>query len=240
MCKQIIRAILIFTVITLGISVEYSFGQSFSYPAIKKSAQAVNDFVPTGWTILDSACGDLNSDRLQDAAIILQYKDSVLIVKAPEDTVLTQPRILLITFKDPGKNSFHLIAQSNSFILPHDNSAMEDPYQEMAINKGILEIRFQIFYNIGSWYLTNAEYKFKYYKQQVVLVGANTSSVHRATGNFVEHNYNFVKKTRSLSKGNHQDGSKKTSAKALNITELRTINSFSKPFTWEVEKGVYL
>src|SRR5580765_3818971 len=103
-----------------------SYGQAFSYPSIKSNGNTIADFTPVGWTILDSAYGDLNKDGLQDAAIVLQHKDSVTLL-TNEDTVLTQPRILLILFKNPGNNGFRLTEQSNSFILKHDNPSMDDP-----------------------------------------------------------------------------------------------------------------
>ena len=57
-----------------------SFGQSFSYPLIKSVGVSTNEFVPFGWTILDSAFGDLNKDGTDDAAIVLQHRDSVLLI----------------------------------------------------------------------------------------------------------------------------------------------------------------
>jgi len=109
--------------------------------------------VPISWTILDSAYGDLNKDGIKDAAIILQHKASVSVINGLQDTVLTQPKILIILFKNCFDSSFALIEQRSSFILKHDNSAMDDPYQEMAIKYKVLEIKFHLFYNMGSWYV---------------------------------------------------------------------------------------
>jgi hypothetical protein len=106
--------------------------------------------VPISWKILDSAYGDLNKDGIKDVAIILQHKDSVSIINGLQGTVLTQPRILIILFKNLFDRSFGLIEQSSSFILKHDNSSMDDPYQEMTIKNGVLEIKFHLFYNMGS------------------------------------------------------------------------------------------
>ena len=83
-----------------------SFGQEFSYPVVNQSGKSIDDLFPTGWTILNTATGDLNRDKLSDVVMILQHKDSVSIVKPgnSEDTVLTQPRILVILFKDSSGN----------------------------------------------------------------------------------------------------------------------------------------
>ena len=78
-----------FLIFVLTISFNVSYGQDFAYPSIESQGQSIADFVPIGWTILDSATGDLNTDGLKDAIIILQYKDSVRLVNNNEDTVLT-------------------------------------------------------------------------------------------------------------------------------------------------------
>ena len=218
----------------------FSYGQDFSYPIIKTKGRHLVDFAPDRWTILDSAYGDLNKDAIKDAAIILQYKDSIILVNNEEDTVLTQPRILLILFKNAAGNNFELTEQSNSFILKHDNSAMDDPYQELSINKGVLEIRFHLFYNMGSWYVTNAVYKFRYQKGQFVLIGADNFFFHRATQDYEDYSYNFLTKKRILTKGNENKGTKKTFSKTLNISTLKTLKTFLEPFSWEVEKDIYL
>lgn len=217
-----------------------SYGQNLSYPSIKTTGQSIIDFVPTGWTILDSAYGDLNKDGIKDAAIVIQHRDSILLINSLEDTVLTQPRILLVLFKKSSENSLRLVEQSNSFILKHDNSAMDDPYQELAINNGILEIKYHLFYNMGSWYVTNAVYKFRYQQGQFVLIGAENSSFHRATHDLEDYSYNFLTKKRALTKGNDNKGTKKTTWKSLNISQLKTLKTFSEPFTWEVETDFYL
>lgn len=229
-----------FLTFILTIFFSVSYGQGFSYPSIKSTGQNITEFVPTGWTIFDSAYGDLNKDGMKDAGIVIQHKDSILLVNSLQDTVLTQPRILLVLFEKPGNNGFELIEQSNSFILKHDNSAMDDPYQELAIKNGTLEIKFHLFYNMGSWHVTNAVYKFRYRQGQFTLIGADNSSFHRATHDFEYYSYNFLTKKRALTKGNDNKGSKKTSWKTLSISELKTLKTLNEPFTWQVEKDIYL
>src|SRR4030095_1186015 len=134
--------------------------------------------------------------------------DSIAVVKDVEDTVITQPRILIILFKNRADNSFELVQQSNSFILMHDSPTMDDPFHELNIYAGILEIKFRLFYNIGGWYASTASYKFRYQKQEFILIGADYFSIHRATMDFEEYSYNFLTKKRSLTKGNEEKGTK--------------------------------
>jgi hypothetical protein len=221
---------------------ECSFAQNFSYPSIWQSGSSITDFVPSSWTIIDSALGDLNKDNLIDYAVVLQHADSVTISKTEDDivdTVLTQPRMLLILFKS-SNNSLYLAEQNNSFILNHDNPDMEDPYQFCKIDKGILQIAFRLFYNMGSWYVNNATYKFRYQNNQFALIGAEYRSFHRASQDFEEYSYNFLAGKRSLTSGNEEKRTKKTEWKTLKIFPLQTLKTFHQPFTWEVEDDMYL
>lgn len=224
----------------LTIFINVSYGQSFLYPVIKSNGQNIVDFVPVGWIILDSAYGDLNKDGLKDAAIILQHKDSVSLVNSSEDTVLTQPRILLLLFKNPADNKFSLIEQSNSFILKHDNSIMDDPYQGIAIDKGILKIDFHLFYNAGSWYSTSSTYKFRYDRKKFILIGADLLTIHRATLDYEDYSYNFLTKKKTYTKGNEQNGTKKIALKNFALSSIMTFKTFKEPYSWKVERDVNL
>jgi hypothetical protein len=237
----------------LSLTAGFAFGQKFSYPSVKQNGRVLKDFVPKGWTILDSAKGDLNKDKLADAAVILQHTDRVKLPKdtnndAPvKDTVVIQHRILTILFKNPGDGKYYLAEQSNSFIM--DNSdpplndgppLMDDPYQGMKIENGILQISFGLSYSMGNWDTTNASYKFRYQQNQFALIGADYYSMHRATQDYSNYSFNFLSGKRLLEKGNEAKGTKKTYWKSLNIKLLKTLQSFTAPFTWEVESDLYL
>jgi hypothetical protein len=227
-------------IVILTILFNVSYGQFFLYPTIISNGQSINDFVPLGWKILDSAFGDLNKDGLKDAAIILQYKDSVSMVNNLEDTVLTQPRILLLLFKNPTNNKFLLVEESNSFILKHDNAILDDPYQGITIDKGILKIAFHLFYNMGSWYSTSSTYKFRFDKKEFVLIGADLLTIHRASLEYQAYSYNFLIRKRSYTKGNEKTGAKKTSVRILDLSLFQTFKTFKHPYSWEIETGVKL
>jgi hypothetical protein len=224
----------------LTIYFSVSYGQNFSYPSIKSTGLSITDFVPAGWTILDSAYGDLNKDAINDAAIVIQHIDSVSLINSLEDSVLTQPRILILLFKNAANNKFTLIEQSNSFILKHDNSILDDPYQGITINKGVLKIEFHLFYNMGSWYSTSSTYKFRFDRKTFVLIGADLSTIHRATLDYEDYSYNFLTKKRSYTKGNDQSGMKKTTQKIFSLTSLKTFKTFKEPYSWEIEADINL
>ncbi|WP_153798976.1 hypothetical protein [Foetidibacter luteolus] len=231
------RYIFIFTIILASNS---SFGQTISYPSIKKTGINLGNFVPNGWLILDSAYGDLNSDGVSDAAVVIQQKDSIMKVDNDEDTLFTQPRILLILFKNSTGNLFYLAEQSNSFIMKHDNPSMDEPYIKTSITGGILKINFLLFYYNGTWYVTNASYKFRYQKGEFILAGADKFSFHRSTHEYEDYSYNFLTGKRRLEKGNDNNESKRIWWKTMKGLQPKTLKSFTEPFTWEVEPGIFL
>ncbi|HMK03168.1 MAG TPA: hypothetical protein VK489_03215 [Ferruginibacter sp.] len=223
------------------LSFAYSCAQHFSYPTLNQTGKNINDFVPAGWVIHATAAGDLNSDKLNDIVLVLQYKDSISFVKAddPQDTVTTQPRMLAIIFKDTVKY-YVLAEQSNAFIPNHDNPVMSDPFTGIRIDKGSLQIDINSFYSIGSWTISNRSYKFQYRDKQFVLTGAEHYAIHRASLDYEIYSYNFLTKKRKFTTGNEKKKTRGVSWKPVTIGSLKTFSTFKTPYSWEVEPGVHL
>ena len=225
--------------LTFGIA----FGQDFSYLSINNQGKDINSFIPNGWTLLDSTKGDLNKDNHNDLVLIIQHKNSVTIIKNDSDysdTVLTQPRILIILFHNQTANQYQLVEQSNSFILNHDDPNMEEPYQDISVSNCVLKIDFQIFMNEGGWGMSNNSYKFRYQDNQFVLIGADYNSFNRGSGETDDRNYNFLTKKVKVETGTIESDKQKTVWRTIDLKELKTIKTFKQPFTWEVEKDYYL
>ena len=218
----------------------FVFGQNFSYPSINMQAKDINNFIPNNWKLLDSAQGDLNKDKQTDLALILQYKDSISIVNKDDDSIVTQPRILIILLYDPTTNQYQLVEKSNSFILYHDDPNMEDPYQDISINSGILKIDFSFFMFSGGWGMYHNSYKFRFQDTSFVLIGADESYVHRATGESEDRSYNFLTKKVKVSTGTISSDKQKVIWRTIDLKEQKTLKTFKEPFSWEVEKDFYL
>ncbi len=223
----------------LSIFIGNCFAQSFSYPAINKNANNLNEFVPSGWAIIDSATGDLNKDGIADAAIVLQYKDSVSMKNADGHTVRTHPRILAIAFQK-SSGGYELLQQSNTFIKKDDNPDMEDPFVDIAINKGILDIRLRQFAMIGSWYVTNFSYKFRYQQGELTLIGADRIHSTGAVMIMTIIVTISLRKKRERVEGNDNEDKPKKTLKNLTLPVLKTLKTFATPFSWEVETDIYL
>lgn len=238
-CSLIRRLLTIIFFLTFG----FAFGQDFSYPNISNQGKNINSFIPNGWTLLDSTQGDLNKDNQEDFVLIIQHKDSVTIPKNHfeyNDTVLTQPRILIILFYNQTANQYQLVEQSNSFILNHDNPNMEDPYQDVSISNGVLKIDFHICMNMGGWSMSHNYYKFRYHDNEFILIGADYNSVNRGSGETENRSYNFLTKKVKITTGKIEGDKQKIVWRTIDLKELKTIKTFNQPFTWEVEKDYYL
>lgn len=223
--------------------VKVGFSQNFSYPQIKTVSHSISDFVPMGWTVIDSAFGDLNHDKLDDLALVIQLTDSVSLVEDEDgyaDTVITQPRILILAFYNKIEGKYNLVLQNNSFILCHDNPGMEEPFQSISIKKGVLNIDFFIFMNIGGWGMSNNTYRFRYQQNKFYLVGADYNYTNRASGEVKNRSYNFLTRKVILGTGNISSNKEKISKKDFKVKELKTFKTFIKPFTFEVEKDVII
>lgn len=225
--------------LTLGLA----FGQNFSYPTIKSNGQSITNFIPDGWKVLDSASGDLNGDKHADIAFILQHRDSVGVVKTENgysDTLITQPRVLVLGFYNGETKQYDLVEQSNSFILNHDNPNMDEPFQDISISSGVLKIDFYIWYSMGGWGMSTNSYKFRYQDNQFQLIGADYNSSNRSSGETEDRSYNFLTKKVKVTTGNFSTDKHKSLLRAFDFKELQNLKTFKEPFTYEVEKDFYI
>ena len=239
MCN--LMRILLIIIFTLFLKI--SFGQTFSYPIIKTSGSQISDFIPNGWTVLDTAIGDLNKDGRDDIAFVIQYHDSARIKLTSYDdidTVFAQPRILLIAIHDGNSKDFTLIEQSNTFILSHEDSNMEEPFQGISISKGILKIDFNIFMNSGGWGTFTNNYKFRYQDNEFKFIGADHHYINRGSGETEDRSYNFLTRRMKISTGTISSDKLNTKWQTLGAEELKTFKTFNQPFSWKIEENFYL
>ncbi|WP_188556371.1 hypothetical protein [Hymenobacter glacieicola] len=222
-----------------------SYGQNFSYPTLKAKGQRLTDFVPSGWTIHNSATGDLNKDGLPDAALVLQHKATVTLTDSEGQVVKSQPRILAILLKSEGTGGFELKEQSNSFIpedqdLEDDSEELNDPFLRIEIKRGVLELTFQESYKTSTTYSTATGYKFRYNGTDFQLIGADFARTHRKHFELEQYSYNFLTKKRIYSKGKIGGSMTSSAPKSLALPTLKTLKTLKALNGWEIEPDVAL
>ena len=88
--------------------------------------------------------------------------------------------------------------------------------------------------------MSKTSYKFRYQNYIFELIGADSYSLHRATGETETRSYNFMTSRVKTTVGNMSVDTKTTTWRKLPMTELKNIWTIKAPFNYEVEKGFFL
>jgi hypothetical protein len=111
-----------------------------SVSAQSNSSKKFSNFIPHGYSILDTASGDLDKDGFRDMVLILKVNDE----SKSGDT--TRPLLLL---SGDGKGSYRLLARNDSVVLCKEcGGAFGDPYQGLTVKNGYFSIEH---YGGSSW-----------------------------------------------------------------------------------------
>lgn len=210
-----------------------------------KRMQNPREHVPRGWVIIGEASGDLNGDNTEDVALVIQNTDPKYMVLnhsgMGEDSIDANPRALLILFGNAESLTYRLALRSDSVILRNDDPIMQDPFSEIAINNGNLEIGFISFANAGSWYSYYNKYIFRYRQGEFALIGAETGENHRSSGEYKDISINFLTNKYKITTGNFADSTVKpvTIWKKLKPTELKSLLNFT-PLKQQINSDIYL
>jgi hypothetical protein len=216
---------------------EFAMPQTADYPAIAENGAKTSDFIPQNWKTLGEAKGDLNGDKIPDAAFVIQGTDPKFIAKNEglgTDTFDTNPRMLLILFG--ASDGYKLAEKSTTFVAFSDYPTMEEPFDSIEIKNGVLQIKQHIFMSAGGWGTSNYTYKLRYQDGDFALIGADTTSVQRNTGEMESRSYNFLTRKVKISKGRIDNDKEKVSFRNFKLTKLQTLKNYPKAFEWEVEK----
>ena len=211
------------------------------YPTdFPEQGNKIEDFVPKHWSAIMKVDGDLNKDGLTDTALIVEQENpNNISVTEYNDTLNTNPRALLVLFKQEN-GTYKLTAKNDKGFIepPKENSSLLDPLEEGDINikNNTLRLNFQYFFSAGSWYITNVEYVFRYQNSHFELIGVETNSFHRATGEETIVSFNLsTNKLETTTGGNVFEENENNPKK-----ETKTFMYNSKPILDNMEASAYL
>jgi hypothetical protein len=207
------------------------YGEGFSFPNLPKNGQQINDFIPKGWFLTDSTSGDLNRDNLADIALVFQLKDTVDEQRPDSQALHSNPRILVILFKN--QSSYDLALQNNTFMLRYGEGGMDpDPQGTIKIENGLFNIDFQFLRG-------HSNYKFRFQSNSFCLIGASKNAV--VGGTFDGWDFDFITKKAAHSWGPIGDDFKTDNeSKKIETDQLKKLSEMKMPFMWEVFPEVYL
>ena len=233
MNKLIILLIVLFLSFDALAQDDFKRPASSDYPVLPQHGKTVGDFVPRNWETVSKVSGDLNGDNSADYVLVVKANDSKFLNKNDglgSDTFDTNPRVLIILFKD--ENGYKLAKQSNTFIVAPESPVMEEPFQGAAIKNAILQLDFEIFYSAGSWSMSQYSYKFKFLSGEFALIGADRIESMRNTGEMQTQSYNFLTNKLKVTTGNFtEDKPEKVRWKKLKQGKLKTFDTFKEPFS---------
>ncbi len=176
------------------------------------------------WKVLQKSTGDLNRDGLNDFALILESKDSILEKRCANCKLLkTKPRIILILLNQ--NDSDKVIIQNNQFIARGDDGGMLTYLEpELFIENGLMTIYYQ-------FTRFNQSYTFELIDDKMKIIIAESYGVHSASGNFVNDTYDFKKGELISETGNISQEEVKTEILKFN-TEPKILSEFGEMFDW--------
>ncbi|MBK7969921.1 MAG: hypothetical protein IPK08_13790 [Bacteroidetes bacterium] len=232
------RIITIFLFLKIGLA----SGQPvnlYTFPEIVNQGPTITSFVPDGWTIADSATGDLNGDNDMDMAFVLKSNDSLITFTRLEkqgevfvevNRTEKYPRsILLIVFRTPHTNNFSLIEQSNSIIIGQKT--------KIEIDSSFLKIEYSSNDSVLN-YSSNSIYYFHFQNEQFLLTKVDRFTLN---GIWTEELFmDFTKQKMRLSKAKINGGKADTVWKDLDNIQPKTMKIFERPFIWYIIDGIMI
>lgn len=227
--------------ITLATDEELITSETEEYPTdFPEQGNKMEDFVPKHWSAIMKVDGDLNKDGLTDTALIVEQENpNNISITEYNDTLNTNPRALLVLFKQEN-GTYKLAAKNDKGFIepPKESSSLLDPLEEGDINikNNTLRLKFQYFFSAGSWYITNVEYVFRYQNSHFELIGVETNSFHRATGEETIVSFNLSTNKLETTMGGNVFEEKENNPKK----ETETFIYNPKPILDNMEATAYL
>jgi hypothetical protein len=163
------------------------------YPRIRTAGTRVADFVPRGWTIMGQASGSLKDGLSKDVVLVLKNNKRKFKYKDRDFGEFdTNPRMLVILFRDSTTGAYRLAERSDTIIPIPDCPTMLEPFVGISIRNRILCLKTQNWSSAGSWHCLQSSYKFRWQGNKFVLIGAEETDLWRSSGEESVCSYNFL------------------------------------------------
>lgn len=162
---------------------------------------SINEWVPSGWKVIQTDTGDLNGDGIGDIVLVIEQNNPANIKQnsgTGGEVLNLNPRHLIVLLKTPA--GLRKAVEATRF-LPSENSAdnpcLVDPMENagedsIQIERGVLKISLQDWFSCGSWSISNYEFKFRYDDGRFRLIGFDLSTHMRNTGEAITSSTNFL------------------------------------------------
>jgi hypothetical protein len=214
-------------------------------PFSKERPYQANELSLSGWNIIDSVRLDLDHDLLPDLALVLERSDSMVIIDdefGTEDQMFARPRCLAVFTARPAASTFGILDQNDRFVPLLYNDIRPDPFKGIEANGDSLTLHCLDWRSIGSWWMTSWSYFFVLREHRLELVKVETGSIHRASHEGEDYNFDIAHGTYTLHKNAElsADGKGEITQGQLPSRKTATLGTMPKQGTWEILPGVFL
>jgi len=193
----------------------------FSASAFSGEPNAWDAWAPAGWKLLSSSQGDLDGDKQDDVALVLE-EDNPLNIKTNDgygpDLLNVNPRRLIVLFKTP--EGYRQVLSRDGF-LPSEHSeetpCLADPLMEggVRIEGGLLTIELRMWLSCGGYGVTNSEQKFRYENKRFRLIGHEYFEFSRSTGKETNCSVNYLTGKRAITRGGNMFSEEESKPKTI-------------------------
>ena len=189
-------------------------------PTLPAPAQS---YLPKGWKLLEVVMADLNSDGRDDLVFVREEADPKKITKElpSKDGVRNlNPRVLAVLLAEEG--GYRKLAEYPKLIPPAFDpmyDMMDDRFNGISVKKGILKVGFRYWASAGTWWMSMESYKFRLEAGRLRLIGSETDSFHRGSGEkdlvSTNHLTGKVKRTSGLNEFDEKESKPKVEWETL-------------------------
>ena len=154
------------------------------YPNLPHHAATLSAFVPQGWKLTDKAVGDLNGDKIPDAALAIWMDDPRNKISPsydPKTRYDTNPMMLVVVFGSKG-GAYDLAVANHKLIPRRENPNQDPPFNGVSIANGVLHVKMHEFLEAGGWWLGKMSFAFRWQDGALRLIGYDRDRIIKPTG----------------------------------------------------------
>lgn len=147
------------------------------------TSPSIKQFVPKNWEIISKAQGDLNQDRKDDFAIIIQPKNQTL-----------QNRKLLILMSQKNRLHLNLSKKIPNWTYSEKENCINDAIESggISIHRGVLDLTFAEMNACSNWYGISSTYRFQWQTIDFKLIGFEYNFFNKNNGESTNYSGNFL------------------------------------------------
>ena len=168
---------------------------------LQKQGRGVEDLVPKGWEHTE-ATGDLNKDGIADLVVVAtpDFKENT---KTRDDGFVynfNQP--LLAVYFGTAEGKMQLWRQYDQVIPARTDEFLSIDASLTITEKGVLRISLETFSSMGGWSSDNCNFSYRYQDGDFYLIGQESQSLARNTGEMETTSENYLTWRRQVVKEN--------------------------------------